>query len=240
MGSVKSWRRRRPGIERGSFPAVCMNMTRFTACVLIALSFMVPGQLPAAEGGSARERLEAFTSGLETLEAVFDQKVIGSDGAVQDSSSGYVWLSRPQLFRWEYGGDFPELVVADGSNIWIYDETLEQVTVRDQAEATLNSPLSLLTDPGQLEGHYEIRELGDAGDLLLLELRPRKAESEFERILLGLNEDSLAMMVMEDAFGLRTEIRFSSIRRNPEIDPGRFSFEPPESADVIGDPREAR
>ena len=75
----------------------------------------------------------------------------------------------------------------------------------------------------------------DVDGLQLLELRSRNTESEFERILLGLSEDSLQMMVMEDAFGLRTEVQFQQVRRNPEIDSGLLTFQPPESADVIGE-----
>jgi outer membrane lipoprotein carrier protein len=44
-------------------------------------------------------------------------------------------------------------------------------------------------------------------------------------------------MILEDAFGLRTEIRFSEMRRNVDIDAGLFRFQPPEGTDVIGDPR---
>jgi outer membrane lipoprotein-sorting protein len=42
-------------------------------------------------------------------------------------------------------------------------------------------------------------------------------------------------MIMEDAFGLRTELRFHEVERNPVMDPARFTFTPPEGADVIGD-----
>lgn len=188
-----------------------------------------------AQPGPARTQLEQFSKDLETLHARFDQQVISADGSVRDGSSGQVWLRRPQLFRWEYGGDFPELVVADGKNIWIYDEMLEQVTVRNQSQTALNSPLTLLTDIGQLEEQFEVREVGEADGLQLLELRSRSEESDFERILLGLRDDSLHLMVMEDAFGLRTEVKFQQIQKNPELDSGLFTFEPPESADVIGE-----
>jgi outer membrane lipoprotein carrier protein len=187
------------------------------------------------QDGSGRTQLENFSSGLETLHARFEQRVISSDGAVEDGSSGEVWLKRPGLFRWEYGGDYPERVIADGKNIWIHDEVLEQVTVKDQSDAAVNSPLTLLTDLTQLDAQFEVREVGGDGQLQLIELRSRTSESEFERILLGLSEDELRMMIMEDAFGLRTEIRFQQIERNPELDPRLFSFTPPESADVIGE-----
>jgi len=204
----------------------------FSAVLLYSLAWPADTQ---AQPGPARTQLEHFSNGLETLHALFEQQVISSDGAVEDSSSGQVWLRRPQMFRWEYGGDFPEVVVADGKNIWIYDEVLEQVTVKDQTYTSANSPLTVLTDLGKLEEQFEVREVGDAEGLHLLELRSRSTESEFERILLGLRDDSLQMMVMEDAFGLRTEVRFQQVRRNPELETSLFTFQPPESADVIGE-----
>jgi len=154
---------------------------------------------------------------------------------VQDSSSGQVWLSRPQRFRWEYGGEFPEIVVADGKRIWIYDVTLEQVTVKDQSSAAADSPLTLLTDPSRLDEQFEVREAGDASGLQLLELRARSMDTDFERILLGLGADGLDLMIMEDAFGLRTELRFQEVKRNPVLDAKLFTFEPPDGVDVIGD-----
>jgi outer membrane lipoprotein carrier protein len=185
--------------------------------------------------GSAREQLNRFTTGLETLQARFEQKVISGDGAVEDSSGGEVWLSRPQRFRWEYGGDFPEVVVADGERVWIHDITLEQVTVEDQSSAAADSPLTLLTDPDQLDAQFEVREAGEAGDLQLLELRSRSMESDFERLLLGLRDGRLELMIMEDAFGLRTELRFMDVQRNPVLDDVLFTFIPPGGVDVIGD-----
>jgi outer membrane lipoprotein carrier protein len=208
-----------------------MNMKAF----VLALAF--GGIFGNAHGqdGPGRTQLENFSGGLETLHARFEQRVISSDGAVEDGSTGEVWLKRPGLFRWEYGGDYPERVIADGKNIWIHDEVLEQVTVKDQSDAAVNSPLTLLTDLSQLDAQFEVREVGGDDQLQMIELRSRTSESEFERILLGLSDDELRMMIMEDAFGLRTEIRFQQIERNPELDPRLFSFTPPESADVIGE-----
>jgi len=188
-----------------------------------------------APPGSAREQLNRLSAGLETLQARFEQKVISSDGAVEDSSDGQVWLARPQRFRWEYGGDFPEVVVADGRRVWIHDVTLEQVTVRDQSDAAADSPLTLLTDPGRLDEQFEVREAGEGMGLQLLELRSRSADTDFERILLGFRGSSLELMIMEDAFGMRTELRFADIRRNPQLDESLFRFEPPDGVDVIGD-----
>jgi outer membrane lipoprotein carrier protein len=68
----------------------------------------------------------------------------------------------------------------------------------------------------------------------LLELRPMDPEAEFDRVLLGLEDETLQLLAMEDAFGLRTEIRFSEVKRNQPLDDALFRFTPPAGADVIG------
>lgn len=210
-------------------------MKPFLLLLALLTSFVLSNNVLCAQPGSARHQLDTFAEGLESLQANFRQVVISSDGRVQDRSEGEVWLSRPDRFRWAYGGDFPELVVADGQTIWIYDEALEQVTVKDQGSAGISSPLALLTDPGQLDEKFEIREAGETETLQLLDLRARGMETEFERLLAGLKDNVLELLIMEDAFGLRTEISFSEIQRNPPIDPELFQFEPPAGSDVIGD-----
>jgi outer membrane lipoprotein carrier protein len=207
-----------------------------TALVLLTLPLLLlgfTGQVLAQN--SAREQLLAFSTGMSTLSAAFEQQVIGSDGAVQDESGGQVWLSQPHYFRWEYGGDFPEIVVADGLQIWIYDEVLQQVTIKPQSDLTADSPLSLLTDIGKLDEQFEVREAGDIDGMALLELRAKQEQSEFDRVLIGLQDSELRFMAMEDAFGLRTEIRFSNLLRNAELDHGLFVFLPPEGVDIIGE-----
>ena len=200
----------------------------------LVLSFIAASPAAMAQAGPARAQLEQFTHELESLYAHFDQRVLKPDGLVEDKSSGQVWLIRPNRFRWQYGGDFPELVVADGQKVWLYDEMLEQVTIKEQSFMSSDSPLMLLTDISRIDEQFEVRELGSDSGLHLLELRSHNPESEFDRILLGLDNGELLLMTMEDAFGLRTEIRFREIQRNPALDEKLFRFTPPEGVDVMG------
>ena len=209
-----------------------MNIHRRVTLLLAACLAAGCADLRAQQ--DAREQLIHFAQGLKTFSASFEQRVLGTDGKVEDQSAGRVWLSQPNFIRWEYGGDFPQLVVADGRYIWIYDEALEQVTVKPQSDLAADSPLSVLTDISKLDEQFQVREAGDMDGMFLLELRPNRSESEFDRILLGLQQDQLILMTMEDAFGLRTEVRFSEPQRNPSVDPDLFSFTPPPGVDVIG------
>jgi len=188
-----------------------------------------------AEGaGPARTMLEQFSTGLTNLQLEFTQTVRSQDGRIQDQTHGNAWLQKPDKLRWVYGGEFPEIIVADGQNVWIHDVTLEQVTIKPQSHSVADTPLLILTDLSQLDQQFLVKELGEFENMSLLELSSREGESEFERILMGLDTGGIRMMVMEDAFGQRTEIRFSNIIRNGQIEQQQFSFIPPEGVDVVG------
>jgi outer membrane lipoprotein carrier protein len=188
----------------------------------------------ANDSGPARSELEHFTSDLTSFQADFTQTVKSQDGRVQDQTHGQVWLQNPDKLRWVYAGEFPEIIVADGSNIWVYDESLEQVTVKPQSDDAANSPLMLLADASRLDEQFTVTESGDFDGMFLLELKSLDAESEFERILLGLDTAGIRMMTMEDAFGQRTEIQFTNSLKNAPADSQLFTFEPPEGADLVG------
>jgi outer membrane lipoprotein carrier protein len=70
--------------------------------------------------------------------------------------------------------------------------------------------------------------------MVLLELRAHSADAEFDRMLVGLSDGQMRMLAMEDAFGMRTEIRFTELQKNLPLDASLFSFTPPEGVDVIG------
>ena len=195
-----------------------------------------PSIVLADTSGPARSELERFTDGLTNFQAGFTQTVRSQDGRIQDQTSGEVWLQTPDKLRWVYLGDFPETIVADGRNIWIHDEALQQVTVKPQSDQAADSPLMILADISQLDQQFAVTELGDFEDVKLLELKSLDAESQFERILLGFDTAEIRVMVMEDAFGQRTEIQFENVLKNEPADAQTFSFTPPEDADVVGVP----
>ena len=210
-----------------------MNGYRFLLLFILGVAALAAS---ADSSGPARSELERFASGLESFQADFTQTVKSQDGGVQDSSLGKIWLQTPDKLRWAYLGEFPETIVADGRNIWIHDESLQQVTVKPQSDQAADSPLMILADVSQLDSQFQVAELGDYENMLLLELKSLDDEAQFERVLLGLDSTGIRMMAMEDAFGQRTEIYFENALRNQPVDAQLFSFTPPEGTDVVGVP----
>ncbi len=55
-------------------------------------------------------------------------------------------LQRPGKFRWEVVKPNAQLIIANGSRLWIYDPDLEQVIIRAFKHATGQTPALLLSD----------------------------------------------------------------------------------------------
>ena len=69
---------------------------------------------------------------LLALKAEFIQYELTLDNEKLDMNSGTVWMQTPDRFRWQYKEPIEQLIVADGKQVWVYDEDLEQVTVKAQ------------------------------------------------------------------------------------------------------------
>ncbi|MCW0366726.1 Outer-membrane lipoprotein carrier protein [Xanthomonas sacchari] len=185
----------------------------------------------------AREDLTAFTRELKGLDGQFAQKVYDGKGTLKESSSGRVALSAPRLFRWEYRKPYTQLIVADGSKVWVYDPDLKQATVRAQGSEEQNSPLTALIDPGRLDRQYDVSEEAVARDgLQWLTMTPKvDTEASFQMAKLGFDRNGLARMEVVDPVGQRTDISFSDWKRNPAFAAGTFRYVPDKDVDVVGD-----
>ena len=203
-----------------------------------SIRFLVLGTALVASNAlaGARDELKAFTTGLKGLDGQFTQQVHDGGGKLKESSSGRVALSAPRLFRWEYAKPYPQLIVADGKKVWVYDPDLQQVTVREQGIEEQNSPLSALIDPGKLDQQFNVRESGNADGLQWLVLTPKnEGDASFQSARLGFGNGGLSRMEVLDAVGQRTTISFSGWKRNPAFAGGTFKYAPAKGVDVVGD-----
>lgn len=210
-----------------------MKRARFIAAFAAVLSVTV---FSLAAMAAARDDLTAFTRDLKGLDGQFTQKVYDANGKLKESTSGRVAMSAPRLFRWEYLKPHPQLIVADGKKVWVYDPDLQQVTVRAQGVEEQNSPLAALIDTSKLDRDFAIKEAGSESGLNWLLLTPRNQEqASFESARLGFGPGGLTQMQVVDALGQRTEIAFSGWKRNPGFAKNTFAYTPPEGVDVIGE-----
>ena len=203
----------------------------------IARLFLLGTTLLAIQAiAGARDELKSFTTGLKGLDGQFTQQVYDTKGKLKETSSGRVALSAPRLFRWEYAKPYPQLIVADGKKVWVYDPDLQQVTVRGQGSEEQNSPLSALIDPAKLDQQFNVTESGNADGLQWLTLTPKsEGDASFQSARLGFSDGGLTRMEVLDAAGQSTRISFTGWKRNPAFAAGTFKYVPAKGVDVVGD-----
>lgn len=182
----------------------------------------------------AMERLRAFTEDLTSFSARFEQTLYDEDQFPIRASRGMAYLEKPGKFRWEYTEPYNQLIVSDGGRLWMYEEDLDQVTVREQDETLGQAPLLLLSGNAPLSDQFDIEPLGEREGLHWIQLEPKVRDTDFRRIYLGFDGTSLKVMELRDRFDGATQVVFDEVQVNPDIDPARFDFTPPEGADVVG------
>lgn len=187
--------------------------------------------------GEAVDRLQEFYRNFTSMSADFVQILKDAEGEVIQESSGKLILQRPGKFRWDYEKPYPQQIVTDGTRLWIYDQDLEQVTVKSAEETIGNAPSLVLSGERPLEDDFIITDLGERDGLLWSELKPRNKESDFSTVKIGFEAGSnvLTLMVLADNFGQTTTIKFSSVKANPEIGDKTFFLVVPQGVDIVGE-----
>ncbi len=184
----------------------------------------------------ATDKLKKFISSSQSGQANFTQVVQDKKGKKIQSASGAMQFVRPGKFRWVYQKPYEQIIVGDGAKFWLYDVELNQVTVKKLDAALGSSPAALLSGNNEIERAFTLKDSGNKDGLDWLDATAKAPDTGFDKIGMGFNEQGeLVVMELRDAFGLKTELRFSNMQRNPQLSPSLFKFVPPKGADVLGE-----
>ncbi len=190
--------------------------------------------LPAAADEAASSRLNALLTRVSSMQADFSQSTTDSRGQALQAQNGRMSVQRPGLFRWEVEKPAKQLIISNGSTIWIYDPELLQATKQKLDAQVGNTPALLLSgDPRKLAEAFAIsEEKGSGGEQVFL-LKPLAKDALFDQLRVRFKGNELTRMQLADSLGQKTDIRFTRISLNPKLPASLFEFTPPKGVDVI-------
>jgi len=175
------------------------------------------------------QRLKA----MNAMSAGFTQTVFDNSGRVLQQIEGTLSVKTPGKMYWQTSPDFGQLVVSDGDTLWVYDQDLEQVTIRDLAKNIQDTPALLLSgnedDIGQ---HFSVTK-ASLPEEVRYRLVPKDNSRLFEALDFSYVGDALVSMTILDAAGQVTVVSFVNSQLNPDLDDALFAFVVPEKTDVI-------
>lgn len=196
-----------------------------------------------ATAAQAQTPLDTYLTNLKTLRAEFSQTVTDSKGGQVQNAQGTLVIVRPGRFRWELTpqGGSPQLMIADGRNLWFYDRDLEQVSVKAATAALTATPAGLLSGDGNIRELFTVAPAGKKDGFDWVLVTPKENDADFREARLGFGtglrkEGELKRMVLKDKLGQTVQLEFFRSERNPPVAESEVKFTPPAGADVIGTP----
>lgn len=192
------------------------------------------------------DTLASFLKNTKSGRADFTQVVTppakaGQTVSRSKTSTGEFAFIRPARFRFDYLKPFPQVIVADGQTLWLYDADLEQVTARKQAQALGSTPAALIAtavDVASLQKEFSLEAQADADGLQWVQATPKNRESTIQSVRMGLRVEgaqvSLAKLEIFDAMGQRSVLSFERFEVNPpNLGAAQFNFVTPKGVSVI-------
>lgn len=204
-------------------------------CLAVVLCSLAAAFGAGEAVAASLERFNNFLTVTQSATASFEQTIYDRNKKVVQESRGTLALLRPGKFRWTYVKPYAQVIVGDGLKVWIYDEDLNQVTVRRLDQALGSTPAALLAGNNEVVKAFRLADLGVRDGLEWLEATPRGKEGGFDKLRMGFGFSGLERMELEDSFGQTTVMRFTVFERNPKLDAATFRFTTPKGADVLGD-----
>ncbi len=204
---------------------------RSSAVAVFILSLLT---LPATAQTNPIEQFRTFVQSTQSARADFTQTTTDAKGKVGKPQTGNVQFQRPGKFRWVI--DKPaQTIVGDGKKVWLFDNDLNQVTIRKMEAAFSSTPAALLAGRAEVEAAFTLIAGGQSEDLSWVIAEPKQKDAGIEKIRMGFSSNELRVMELADAFGNKTRIALAKLEKNPKLDAKTFTFVPPKGADVIGE-----
>jgi outer membrane lipoprotein carrier protein len=185
----------------------------------------------------ASDNLTKLLLNIHTMQANFTQIIKDKSAKSLQQSQGQMSLSRPGKFRWDIQKPVSQLIIANGTRLWIYDADLEQVTIRAFHKAAGQTPALLLSDNNlTLSKDFNVHTVPNpsqiAGSQLFL-LTPKDKDDPFETIRLAFLNKQIHEMRLEDRLGHVTTITFQNVKTDIPLADSLFIFKPTANIDVI-------
>ena len=186
------------------------------------------------------ESLENFVKTTKSGKSEFTQIVTSPAKAGEaprvKNSSGTFEFQRPGKFKFQYKKPFEQLILADGTSLWIYDADLNQASRRKQSAAFANTPAALIasaTDLSALRNEFTLENAPEKDGLSWVSAKPKSQESTLQLVRIGFRGEALQQLDITDSFGQRSIINFTSMQANITLPADSFKFTPPAKAEVL-------
>ncbi|WP_076411650.1 outer membrane lipoprotein chaperone LolA [Shewanella sp. UCD-KL12] len=199
-------------------------MKNIFSVLALALPIVASSSVYADESS----QLKAKLTEVDTLKANFSQVVTDINNKEIQKGSGVFALAYPNQFYWHLTEPDESLIVADGTDVWIYNPFAEQVSVMDLNQAISASPIALLVHRDeQTWSKYSVTSANGCFDIM-----PKSSDAGVESVQVCFDDTKLTKMVLKDQQGNVSAFELSSQAPITADERALFKFTLPEDVDI--------
>ena len=205
---------------------------------LATLPALMTAQTPPSPEALAKA-LQARYQGIRDFSAEFVQTYRGGVLKTETRERGTVAVKKPGKMRWSYTAPEKKELVSDGSKIHWYVPADKQVIVNDvPPENQASTPALFLSGKGDIVRDFTATYAEAAAPgTVALKLVPRRAEPEYEYLVVTLDPRSLQIraLMTRDRQGGESTLTFTNMKENRGLSDKEFVFRIPRGVNVVTD-----
>jgi len=212
--------------------------SRIFLLFLFALSFF-----PLCPAYSDTVKLADIVSGIQKkyesvkeIEAACNEETFNRTVDKKFKFKGKLYIKKPDKLRMEIDEPEKQLIVTNGSVIWIYIPENNQA-VKEKIDGKNKSKLAItiLAGMAKLDKEFKISKDGENDKSFLVGLVPKDPSSMIKKMELEIekNNYNIKKVIVEDSFGNWTSYELVNAKINKGIPDSRFNFKVPEGVEVV-------
>lgn len=211
---------------------------KFASVIAVTVALVAPATAqndPAALAAKIQQRY----NGIKDFQGDFVQTYEGGVLRTRTTERGTLAIKRPGRLRFTYTKPERKEFVSDGVRLYTHLVADKQVIVSAAPSAEDGDvPAMFLAGRSDLARDYTSSFTplpGAAGGLVTLKLVPKKADSEFESLGIGVDPKSLQIQFLTavDRQGGRSSFTFTNLKENRGLSDKDFEFRIPRGVDVV-------
>ncbi|WP_094751918.1 outer membrane lipoprotein chaperone LolA [Psychromonas sp. CD1] len=195
--------------------------------ILMLLTLLFLNVAQAQENDS--QILQDKLAKLKVINANFSQVVRNAQGDILNKSIGTLTVSRPGKFIWHVTSPDEQMIVSNGTTMWIYDPFIEQVTLLNFNDTITDTPFVLLTGNAKKQWkHYKVSQKNNQFTLI----STRELDSKGRFIFEFSDQGDMSKFIIIDEQGQRSEFTLTSFALRAPLNDKMFEFIIPDNVEV--------
>jgi outer membrane lipoprotein carrier protein len=213
-----------------------MNQKIRITLVILFLLWTLPGAVFALDSAAIVNAIQKQYDATDTFQAQFVQrsylKILGQ----AQKAEGFVFIKKPGKMKWDYKAPDRQILVSNDQGLWLYLPDEKQVTkMKPQSIYSSNTPALFLAGRGKLTESFTIGNVTEKGGVYIAEFIPKDKVQNLSKMVLLADKKNFQIVGSRvyDNLGNKTEMLFSNIQTNPNLENNLFRFEVPRGVELI-------